>query len=73
MTDPNKLLQKEVAAVYKVKDWKGGHRQDFGSFGTVDLKKLTLKRAANLVAAGFPKLVKKQPKKTKEDTTNTNS
>jgi hypothetical protein len=37
-------------------DWKGGHKQVFGKFGTVDLTTLTLGRARKLIRQGFKKL-----------------
>ncbi len=50
-------LSDEVAALYQLKNWKGGTRQDFGRFGIVDLSTMTVKSAARLVSMGFPKLV----------------
>lgn len=56
-------LPSEVAAKYKLVNWVGGHRQNFGSFGDVDLSKLTLERADRLYLRKFPKLVLKDPQK----------
>lgn len=49
-------LPKPVAEKYELVNWKGGAKQYFGSFGTVDLEKLTVQRADRLVAMGFTKL-----------------
>lgn len=57
-------LPEDVAEKFEVKNWKGGHRQDFGLFGVVDLINLTIPKAERLVKRGFSKLVikKGQPK-----------
>lgn len=60
-TKNNKLLTKEVAVQFEVVDWKGGHAQEFGKFGLVDLKTLTIAQAERLVKFGFSKLRKKKP------------
>lgn len=49
-------LNKTVAEKYEVVNWKGGHVQDFGKFGVVDLSKLTIPDADALVKIGFQKL-----------------
>lgn len=52
-------LPAEVAEQYELVDWVGGHRQNFGRHGVVDLSKMTLRRADALVRAGFSKLRRK--------------
>lgn len=55
--DPaNDFLSKETAEVVEVVNWVGGHRQDFGRFGIVDLKTLKPGVAQRLVRQGFSKL-----------------
>ena len=59
-SDPaNKLLSAEVAAQYEIVNWTGGHRQNFGKFGIVDLKVLTPKDAELLVKMKFTKIIRK--------------
>lgn len=59
-TDPaNKHLPAEVAALYEVVNWQGGHRQHFGRYGIVDLKNMTITRADRLVNTKFSKLRRK--------------
>ena len=57
--NPSDFLPEATAREYELNQWTGGHRQDFGRFGTIDLTKLTPQRAAALVAKGFKKLRKK--------------
>lgn len=54
-------LPAEVAAKYDLVGWHGGHRQNFGKYGIIDLHTLTLKQADRLVEKGFTKL-KLKPK-----------
>lgn len=57
---PIPQLPAEVAKVYDLVNWTGGHKQDFGIvFGTVDLSTLTVAKAESLVKKGFTKLVRK--------------
>jgi hypothetical protein len=49
-------LPKAVAKHFDLVDWVGGHRQNFGRFGNIDLKTLTLDQAKRLAKAGFSKL-----------------
>jgi hypothetical protein len=58
-------LPKEVAEHYELVGWKGGPVQVFGRFGVVDINKLTLRHARNLVNRGFKKLKAKPPSKAK--------
>ena len=53
-------LKKDVAKKFQTVNWKGGDAQIFGRFGTVDLSKLTIKQAENLIKRGFSKLAKKK-------------
>lgn len=53
-------LPAEVAAKYELVGWVGGHRQVFGTFGVIDLSKLTLRKADSLYTRGFSKLKLKQ-------------
>lgn len=58
--DPaNSHLPKEVSEHYEVVNWHGGHEQNFGRFGMVNLKTITLTRATALVKQKFGKLRKK--------------
>ena len=52
----NDHLPKAVAEHYEVVEWHGGHEQNFGKFGMVNLKTLTLTRAGQFVAQKFSKL-----------------
>lgn len=52
-------LPSEVAAEFELINWVGGHRQDFGRFGIVDLERITLAQANRLVNQGFSKLQRK--------------
>lgn len=49
-------LSREVAEKYETVNWNGGHRQDFGTFGVVDLSTMTIQQADALVKKGFKKL-----------------
>ena len=59
VANPSEYLPESTAQEYKLVNWVGGHTQDFGKHGTIDLRKLTPQRAAVLVAKGFKKLIKK--------------
>lgn len=49
-------LLPEVAKRIRTVNWKGGHRQVFGRFGTIDLTTLRVGRARRLIQQGFKKL-----------------
>lgn len=54
-------LPTEVAAKYQLVDYgKGGPKQVWGKFGTVDLDTLTLAKADRLYENGWPKLKLKE-------------
>ena len=58
--DPaNAYLPREVAEHYEVIGWQGSHKQNFGKFGIIDIKTMTLTRAGSLVSRGFKKLTRK--------------
>lgn len=59
-------LNKAVAEKYEVVNWSGGHVQNFGKLGIVDLSKLTIPDADALVKKGFVKLRLKTPQKAEE-------
>lgn len=52
----------ELAKEFKLVDWVGGHVQNFGRFGTIDLSKLTQEGVERLIAKGFTKIEKKKAK-----------
>ena len=52
-------LQKEVAEKYRMKTIRPG-KYNFPKFGTIDLREITLRQADELVAKGFPFLVKRE-------------
>ena len=54
--DPNQALPQEVAQRFEIMDWWGGHRQNFGKFGIVDLSTMTVAQAQRLVNMGFTKI-----------------
>lgn len=53
-------LPEAVAKEYELINWTGGHRQNFGRFGDIDISKMTPAFAARLVQMGFSKLKKKE-------------
>lgn len=65
--DPNTWLPPEVAEKYEVVNWTGGHQQQFGRFGRINLKKLTLDKATLLIRGEFSKLKERPPKALKND------
>lgn len=52
-------LPKEISDKYELVDWVGGHRQNFGSFGDIDLSQLTEQQVERLISKGFKKIRKK--------------
>jgi len=60
-------LPAEVAAKYDLVGWHGGHRQNFGKYGIIDLHTITLKQADRLVEKGFTKLKPKAKASTSDD------
>ncbi len=61
-------LQKEVAAKYRMQTIRPG-KYNFPKFGTIDLREITLRQADELVAKGFPFLVKREkPLEIKKET-----
>ena len=56
LTGADIWLPKEVSNKFKTVDWVGGHEQNFGRWGMINLKEMTLRRAETLVRKGFPKL-----------------
>lgn len=57
-------LPAEVAEKFTLVNWVGGHRQNFGKFGVIDLTKITVDQATSLVKRGFTKLKAKTKKAT---------
>ena len=49
-------LPAEVAEKFELVDWEGSSIQIFGKFGRIDLEKMTVKKAEQLVKRGFKKL-----------------
>ena len=59
--DPNTYLQPEVAAKFEVIDWPGkAESVNFGRFGDVNLRTLTVAGAESLVKRGFRKLRRRE-------------
>lgn len=57
--EANKFLPADTRKDYRVVGWVGGHTQDFGRFGIVNLTTLTTLQAARLVRGKFSKLEKR--------------
>lgn len=55
----NSLLPPETASSFELVDWKGGAKQVFGIYGTVDVSTLTPAQASRLVMRGFKKIKRK--------------
>lgn len=49
-------LPTDVAAKFKLVNWQGGKKQNFGKFGIVDLETITIQTATRLHNKGFSKL-----------------
>jgi|GEM_PF-2749344 len=53
---PTSYLSEVISKDFELVNWVGGHRQEFGKFGVIDLTKLTPQRATSLIQRGFSKL-----------------
>lgn len=61
----NVKLPPEVAEHFELtENWTGGTVMHFGKFGTIDLSKLNLRQAENLLKREFPGLAQKKAKPT---------
>lgn len=47
---------KDLAAKYELVNWVGGHIQNFGQYGTIDLSKLTEHKVESLIHRGFKRI-----------------
>jgi len=52
-------LPPATAADYELVNWVGSHKQDFGTFGVIDVSTLTPAQAEKLVQRGWKKLRRK--------------
>lgn len=57
--EANKFLPADTRKDYRVVGWVGGHTQDFGKHGIINLTTLTPLQAARLVRNNFSKLEKR--------------
>ena len=57
-------LPAAVAQKYTLVNWVGGSKQHFGKYGTIDVTKLTMRRADKLFSMGWSKIALATPAET---------